>query len=77
LCFALDLEEQERSRFQYQYSHYQIEYSRNLIFGGCMEQVFQTLIDRSRTPLDLKSIRTILGYQRRPRSELLISPSRS
>jgi hypothetical protein len=32
-----------------------------------MEQVFQTLIDRSRTPLDLKSIRTILGYQRRPR----------
>ena len=69
LCFALDLEEQERSRFQYQYSHYQIEYSRNLIFevGGCMEQVFQTLIDRSRTPLDLKSMRTILGYQRRPR----------
>ena len=69
LCFALDLEEQERSRFQYQYSHYQIEYSRNLIFqvGGCMQQVFQALIDRSRTPLDLKSIRTILGYQRRPR----------
>ena len=32
-----------------------------------MEQVFQALIDRSRTPLDLKSIRTILGYQCRPR----------
>ncbi len=27
LCFALDLEEQERSKFQYQYSNYQIEYS--------------------------------------------------
>jgi hypothetical protein len=37
------------------YSH-QIEYSRNLIFevGGSMEKVFQTLIDRSRTLLDLK-----------------------
>ncbi|MGA2860014.1 MAG: hypothetical protein ABSE40_24360 [Candidatus Sulfotelmatobacter sp.] len=66
LCFALDREEQERSRFQYQYSNYQIEYSRNLVFevGGYMEQVFQALIDRSRAPLDLK---TILGYQRRPR----------
>ena len=69
LCFALDLEEQERSKFQYQYSNYQIEYSRNLVFevGGYMEQVFQALIDRSRAPLDLKTIKTILGYQRRPR----------
>ncbi len=68
LCFALDLEEQERSRFQYQYSNYQIEYSRNLVFevGGHMDQVFQALIDRSRAPLDLKTIKTILGYQRRP-----------
>ena len=32
-----------------------------------MEQVFQALIDRSRAPLDLKTIMTILGYQRRPR----------
>jgi len=63
------LEEQKRSRFHYQYSNYQIEYSRNLLFevGGYMEQVFQALIDRSRAPLDLKTIRTILGYQRRPR----------
>ena len=69
LCFALELEEQRRSRFHYQYSNYQIEYSRNLIFqvGGQMDQVFQALIDRSRAPLDLKKIKTILGYQRRPR----------
>jgi hypothetical protein len=69
LCFALDLEEQKRSTFHYQYSNYQIEYSRNLIFelGGRMEQVFQALIDRSRTRLDLKTIRTILGYRRRPK----------
>ena len=33
-------------------------FSRNLIFvvGGRMEQVFQALIDRSRAPLDLKTI---------------------
>jgi hypothetical protein len=69
LCFALDLEEQKRSGFRYQYSNYQIGFSRNLVFevGGHMEQVFQALIDRSRAPLDLKTIRTILGYQRRPR----------
>jgi hypothetical protein len=69
LCFALDLEEQRLSRFHYQYSNYQIEYSRNLIFevGGRMEQVFQALIDRSRARLDLKAIKTILGYKRRPK----------
>src|ERR1700740_614108 len=69
LCFAVDFDEQKRSGFRYQYSSYQIEYSRNLVFqvGGHLEQVFQALIDRSRAPLDLKSIRTILGYCRRPR----------
>jgi len=69
LCFALDLEEQKRSGFHYQYSNYQIEYSRNLVFevGGRMDQVFQALIDRSRTRLDLKTIKTILGYKHRPR----------
>ena len=56
LCFALDLEEQKRSRFHYQYSSYQVGFSRNLIFelGGHMDQVFQALIDRSRVLLDLK-----------------------
>jgi hypothetical protein len=66
LCFALDMEEQKRSGFHYQYSNYQIEYSRNLIFkvGRQMEEVFQALIDRSRAPLDVKAVRTILGYRR-------------
>jgi len=69
ICFALDIEEQKRSSFHYQYSNYQIEYSRNLIFeiGHQMDQVFQALIDRSRTRLDLKTVKTILGYKRRPR----------
>jgi hypothetical protein len=65
----MDLEEQQQSGFRYQYSNYQVEYSRNLLFelGGRMERVFQALIDRSRAPLDLDTIKTILGYRRRPR----------
>jgi hypothetical protein len=69
LCFALDLEEQKQSGFYCQYSNYQVEYSRNLIFevGGHMDQVFQALIDRSRVLLDLKTVKTISGYRRRPK----------
>jgi len=69
LCFALDLDEQKQSGFHYQYSNYQIEYSRNLIFeiGGQMDQVFHALIDRSRAPLGLQTIKTILGYKHRPK----------
>ncbi len=42
LLFALPLEEQQRSGFQYQYSVYQLEYSRDPRFwaGGQREQVF-------------------------------------
>jgi hypothetical protein len=67
VCFALDYDEQKRSGFRYQYSNYQTEYSRNLVFqvGGHMDQVFQALIDRSRAPLDLQTIKTILGYRQR------------
>lgn len=68
LCFALDLEEQKRSAFQYQYSVYQMEYSRNLLFcsGRQMDEVFQALIDRTRGPLDLDRVRTIFGDKKRP-----------
>ena len=68
LCFALDLEEQEKSTFQYQYSVFQMEYSRNLLFhsGRQMEEIFQALIDRTRAPLDLDRIKTIFGDKHRP-----------
>lgn len=68
LCFALDTEEQSRCGFRYEYSSFQLEYSRNLQFhsGGQMEQVFQSLIDRTRVSLDLDKVKTILGYQKRP-----------
>jgi hypothetical protein len=34
LCFGLNLDEQQQSRFVYDYSIYQVEYSRNLIFAS-------------------------------------------
>ena len=69
LCFALDSEERAESGFHYQYSTYQVEYSRNLLFevGGKMDQVFQALIDRTRAPFDLDKIKNIFGWKRRPR----------
>src|ERR1700740_1916581 len=69
LCFGLELEEQKRSGFHYQYSNYQVEYSRNLIFssGREMDEVFQALIDRSRVLLDIQKVKTILGSHRRPK----------
>jgi DNA-binding transcriptional ArsR family regulator len=69
LCFGLTLEEQEVSRFGYGYSIYQVEYSRNLVFhlGGQMERVFNTVVDRSRSRLDVASLRTLFGTKQRPR----------
>lgn len=68
LCFALTLEEQVQTKFRYQYSIYQAEYSRNLLFqhGNQMEQVFQGMVDRTRSWLDVERIKTIFGYKRRP-----------
>jgi hypothetical protein len=64
LCFALELEEQKRSGFRYQYSNYQVEYSRNLIFeiGGHMEVRVQSNQAESecgapRAAYDLKKLR--------------------
>src|ERR1700740_235442 len=68
LCFALTHEEQKRSTFAYQYSVFQLELSRNLLFlrGTTMNEVYQKLIDRTRAPLDLKQVKTIFGFSHRP-----------
>jgi hypothetical protein len=68
LCFALDLAEQEKTNFHYDYSIYQAEYSRNLLFrrGSELEQVFQGTLDRTRSLLDVKSLKTIFGTKKRP-----------
>jgi hypothetical protein len=79
LCFALDPDEQKRSAFSYNYSVFRMEYSRNLLFrsGSQMEQVFQALIDRSRSPLDLDRVKTIFGDRKRPhRSTRKKNPTR-
>ncbi len=69
-CLHLALPEAERLRsgFEYSCSLFQVEYSRNLLFRrpAQMEQLFEALIDRSRSRLDLKQIMTIFGRQRRP-----------
>jgi hypothetical protein len=72
LCFALTREEQQRSGFQYQYSVFQLELSRNLLFarGATMDEVYQKLIDRTRQPLELEQLKTIFGFRHRPRQKL-------
>lgn len=70
LCFGLDLDDQRRSGFGYAYSIYQVEYSRNLVFasGAVMERAFDTVVDRTRTRLDVPKLRTLFGVGQRPRT---------
>ena len=68
LCFGLSLDEQQESGFGYDYSIYQVEYSRNLVFasGAVMDRVFNTVIDRTHLPLDVPKLRTLFGSKGRP-----------
>ena len=68
LCFGLDLDEQRRSGFRYEYSVYQAEYSRNLLFrsGGQMQDLFDRVLDRTRSRLDIPALRTLFGLKARP-----------
>ena len=76
LCFGLDLAEQERSGFRYGYSVYQAEYSRNLLFrsGGQMEDLFDRVLDRTRSRLDIPVLRTIFGLRTRPHRNRVPGP---
>ena len=53
MCFGLTREEQTRPGFHYQYSYYQLEDSRNLLFtrGTVLDAVYQRLLDRTRRRL--------------------------
>ena len=46
-----------------------MEYTRNLIFtsGRRMEQLFDTIVDRTRARLDIPAVRTLFGVGQRPR----------
>ena len=71
LCFALPSDDQKRTAFRYAVSLFQMEYSRNFLFesGRVMEQVFEGLIDRTRSTLDIKTVKTILGAKQRPQQK--------
>ena len=68
LCFGLDVADQEASGFVYDYSIYQVEYSRNLLFanGVVMQRAFDAIVDRTRSRLDVKTVKTIFGARTRP-----------
>jgi len=68
LCFALTLADQRRTGLHYDYSVYQLEYSRNLLFrrGAQMEQVVEGLIERLWARVDVQTLKTIFGAKHRP-----------
>ncbi|HTT27551.1 MAG TPA: hypothetical protein VMG37_04015 [Solirubrobacteraceae bacterium] len=68
LCYGLSRDEQQQSGFVYDYSIYQVEYSRNLVFasGAVMDRLFNTMVDRTRSRLDLPTVRTLFGSKGRP-----------
>lgn len=65
---ALDAEERRRSGFHYEYSVYQFEYNRDLIFqqGAAMVRILESLVDRNRVRMDIPMLKTILGRKTRP-----------
>ncbi|MBV9483505.1 MAG: hypothetical protein JO249_22555, partial [Acidobacteria bacterium] len=65
---AVSTEERARTRFRYEYSTYQLEYSRNLLFqsGAQMAQVAEALFDRNRARMDVARLKTIFGKKNRP-----------
>lgn len=79
LCFGLTLEQQKTTGFRYEYSTFQVEYSRNYIFnrGDTLEQIYRSLVDRTRTALGLEQLKTILGFKHRPRTRPKIGIMRS
>jgi hypothetical protein len=65
---ALDAEERQRSGFRYEYSVYQFEYNRDLIFqqGSEMARILESLVNRNRVQMDIPMLKTIQGRKKRP-----------
>jgi hypothetical protein len=78
LCFGLDSSEQHASGFAYSYSVYQVEYSRNLLFRNPaqMQRVFDAVVDRTRSRLDVPAVRTLFGAKQRPHRDRTTGPPR-
>ncbi len=78
LCFGLDSNEVQRTGFGYAYSVYQVEYSRNLLFADRlrMQRLFDTVVDRTRSRLDVAKLRTLFGAKSRPHHNRACGPPR-
>jgi hypothetical protein len=78
VCFGLDFDEQRHSGFGYSYSVYQVEYSRNLLFsnGARMQRTFDAIVDRTRSRLDVPTVRTLFGVKTRPHRDRAGGPPR-
>ncbi len=78
VCFGLDVDEQQRSGFGYAYSVYQAEYSHNLLFadGARMQRIFDEIVDRTRSRLDVPMMRTLFGAKTRPHHDRKSGPPR-
>jgi hypothetical protein len=68
LWFVMDQRQQKETGFQYKFSVYQVEYSRNLLFrrGRQLDDVYQNIINLTRDRLAIPRLRTIFGKKRRP-----------
>lgn len=68
LWFGIDARQQRQTGFHYQYSVYQAEYSRNLLFerGTGLDEVYQNIISLTREKLDIPRLKTIFGRKNRP-----------
>src|SRR5215207_11725282 len=77
-CLCFGLAEQAESGFGYAVSVYQVEYSRNLLFGdgARMDRVFTTIVDRARSRLDVPQLKTVFGAKARPHRDRAGGPPR-
>ena len=68
LCFGLSIDEQEQSCFVYDYSIYQGRVQPNLMSasGAVMDRLFNTVVERTRSRLDVPTVRTLFGSRGRP-----------
>src|SRR5262249_36139642 len=76
LCFGVRMADQARSGFAYNYSIYQAEYSRNLLFrsGGQMEDLVDRILDRTRSRLGIPALRVLFGLKNRPHANRAAGP---
>jgi hypothetical protein len=65
---APDAGQRQQSGFHCEYSVYQLEYNRDLIFHqGCeMSAVLDALVDRNRVRMNVPLLKTIFGRKNRP-----------